>query len=134
MSSEPYVPDEDVIENAYVDAHLDDRRGGIPAQVSSAEFRRGIAKIKADALRDALEGVHVMSEYTPTVEELAKNATIRDRRVVALTREERTRGIAKVRADALREFAAKDIPAAVEARRTLLAEADRIEQEARDGE
>lgn len=82
MSSEPYVPDEDVIENAYVDAHLDGRRGGIPAQVSSAEFRRGIAKIKADALR---------------------------------------------------AFAAKDIPAAVEARRTLLAEADRIEQEARDG-
>ena len=44
------------------------------------------------------------------------------------------RFIAKVRADTLREFAAKDIPAAVEARRTLLAEADRIEQEARDGE
>ncbi|MFT9774225.1 hypothetical protein ACMZ29_16410 [Brevibacterium casei] len=43
------------------------------------------------------------------------------------------RFIAKVRADTLREFAAKDIPAAVEARRTLLAEADRIEQEARDG-
>lgn len=42
------------------------------------------------------------------------------------------RFIAKVRADALRAFAAKDIPAAVEARRTLLAEADRIEQEARD--
>jgi len=42
------------------------------------------------------------------------------------------RFIAKVRADTLREFAAKDIPAAVEARRTLLAEADRIEQEARD--
>lgn len=42
--------------------------------------------------------------------------------------------IAKVRADTLREFAAKDIPAAVEARRTLLAEADEIEREARDGE
>lgn len=42
------------------------------------------------------------------------------------------RFIARVRADTLREFAAKDIPAAVEARRTLLAEADRIEQEARD--
>ena len=46
-----------------------------------------------------------MNEYTPTVEELAKNTTIRDRRVVALTREERTRGIARVRADALREAA-----------------------------
>lgn len=46
-----------------------------------------------------------MNEYTPTVEELAKNTTIRDRRVVALTREERTRGIAKVQADALRAFA-----------------------------
>ena len=43
------------------------------------------------------------------------------------------RFIAKVQADTLREFAAKDIPAAVEARRTLLAEADEIEQEARDG-
>lgn len=43
------------------------------------------------------------------------------------------RGIAKIKADALREFAAKDIPAAVEARRTLLAEADEIEREARDG-
>ena len=40
------------------------------------------------------------------------------------------RFIAKVQADTLREFAAKDIPAAVEARRTLLAEADRIEEEA----
>ena len=53
-----------------------------------------------------------MSEYTPTVEELAKNTTIRDRRVVALTREERTRGIAKVQADALRE-AAESLPAPV---------------------
>lgn len=43
------------------------------------------------------------------------------------------RGIAKIKADTLREFAAKDIPAAVEARRTLLAEADEIEREARDG-
>ncbi|MGV2820490.1 hypothetical protein ABZX73_06380 [Brevibacterium casei] len=74
------------------------------------------------------------TEYTPTVEELAKNTTIRDRRVVALTREERTRGIAKVQADTLREFAAKDIPAEVGARRALLAKADEIEREARDGE
>ena len=62
MSSEPYVPDEDVIENAYVDAHLDDRRGGIPAQVSSAEFRRGIAKIKADALREAARDMRAQVE------------------------------------------------------------------------
>lgn len=46
--------------------------------------------------------------YTPTEEELAKNVTIRDRRVVALTRDERLRGLARVKADALRE-AADDI-------------------------
>lgn len=90
-----------------------------------------------------------MNEYTPTVEELAKNTTIRDRRVVALTREERTRGIARVRADALRE-AARDMRAQVEratehqrftehelvesgVEHVLNEYADRIEREARDG-
>lgn len=82
MSSEPYVPSEDVVKRAYVDAHLRDDRGGISEEVSEPEFDRFIAKVRADTLR---------------------------------------------------EFAAKDIPSAVEARRTLLAEADRIEQEARDG-
>lgn len=85
-----------------------------------------------------------MSEYTPAVEELAKNTTIRDRRVVALTRDERLRGLAKVQADALREFTdATRMPFVVFRRDDnspvyvgdLMREtADRIEQEARDGE
>lgn len=74
--------------------------------------------------------------YTPTVEELAKNTTIRDRRVVALTREERTRGIAKVQADALRDAledldgAGLDTYAANEFGTWLGHRADRIEEEA----
>lgn len=83
-----------------------------------------------------------MSEYTPTVEELAKNTTIRDRRVVALTREERTRGIARVRADALREAAdaislvvipgsdENDNLATAAAQGWLTGRANRIEEEA----
>lgn len=88
--------------------------------------------------------------YVPSEVELAKNTTIRDRRVVALTREERTRGIAKIKADALRE-AARDMRAQVEratehqrftehelvesgVEHVLNEYADRIEQEARDGE
>lgn len=83
-----------------------------------------------------------MNEYTPTVEELAKNTTIRDRRVVALTREERTRGIARVRADALREAAdaislvvipgsdENDNLATAAAQGWLTGRANRIEEEA----
>ena len=83
-----------------------------------------------------------MSEYTPTVEELAKNTTIRDRRVVALTREERTRGIAKIKADTLREAAdaislvvipgsdENDNLATAAAQGWLTGRANRIEEEA----
>ena len=78
-----------------------------------------------------------MNEYTPTVEELAKNTTIRDRRVVALTREERTRGIAKVQADALREAAGawqvETGGTRPGPRNFMVRRADRIEREARDG-
>ena len=88
--------------------------------------------------------------YTPTEEELAKNATVRDRRVVPLTRDERLRGLAKVRADALREAAnlvevqitgyvhGGDFEDGVRSGHRnsvhrIRDEADRIEQEASDG-
>ena len=57
MSSEPYVPSEVVVKRAYVDAHLRDDRGGIPEEVSEPEFDRFIAKVRADALREAAESL-----------------------------------------------------------------------------
>ena len=54
MSTEPYVPNLATAESAYVHwALLSDR--GIDAADASDEFDRFVAKIKADALRDAAE-------------------------------------------------------------------------------
>lgn len=53
MNTEPYTPDEEELANCY--AHVLEDRAGEEYATAKSDAERGIAKIKADALREAVE-------------------------------------------------------------------------------
>ncbi|MCD1287317.1 MULTISPECIES: hypothetical protein [unclassified Brevibacterium] len=58
MSTEPYTPDEVELRDCY--ALVMDERAGEDYDEAKADAERGIAKIKADALREAAEAISLV--------------------------------------------------------------------------
>ena len=62
MSTEPYMPDENDLINEYARSSLEDWHNEEWAEKDKASARRCIAKIKADALREAARSVEEVDD------------------------------------------------------------------------